>query len=320
MVMRRRNRRGQTPPITRPDQHPDRRDGRLPRAGAGVSRPGGQGGSGGGGGGGTGGGGGGNGGGGNGSLQGLLAMISNPMQTARNDIRALYNPQFSGLRSDYRTYSNQMGALYDILGRELERTGRRSDRQYGNINDAYSEGVQGILGGLEQTTAPDQAAFLNSLGAMALSGSRDLGTMASNEARYNASMGRQADIESMILQRNASGALRDAMGELREQRGLDFRQLLDQRRAEAFDRLMALKQFGLNRQLTQAQIEQMRKNAQLAASGGQAWGGFVSGLAGDILGGQGGGGGGGGTTTTGGYSAADLYRPPLPDSWFDRYR
>lgn len=217
-------------------------------------------------------GGGGNGGGGNGkgkkggknqsiknlSLQELFSLgmnLAHPLQQTRHDIQTIYGPQVRGLKNDYQNYANQMGALYSVLGNQLADTGASADNNYQKVNNDYTQGTQDILGSLAQTTAPDQAAFLNVLGNQALAGSKDLAQTATNEQRYNASMGQQAGMENTILQRNAAGSLNDALESLRKQRASDFQSQLDQNRQTAFERMLALKQY----QLQAAQSASMMK-------------------------------------------------------------
>ena len=210
----------------------------------------------GGGGGGHNGGGGGHGGGGGGgkgpagmSIRDLYQLgmnLAHPLQQARHDVAAIYQPQIHGLKTDYSNYANQMGALYSVLGNQLADTGKSADNNYQNVNQDYTKGTQDILGALGQTTAPDQAAFLKVLGSQALAGSKDLAQSATNEARYNASMGQQAGMENTILQRNAASSLNQGLEQLRTQRGNDLKTQLDQIRSDAFNRLLALKQYQLN--------------------------------------------------------------------------
>jgi len=218
------------------------------------------------------------------SIRDLFDMglnLSNPRQQARIDTRLLYQPQIHGLKRDYKTYANQTGALYDILQRQLGEAGAPALGNYQNINDAYTKGTQGIIDSLGQTTAPDQAAFLNTLGAQALAGSDQMKTMAANEQRYGASMGREAGLENMVLQRNAAGDLKDAMGQLRTSRATDFRDRLDQLRQTAFERMLALKEFQLRSAAVGSQLK-----------GDKATRDFYSQLFGQDFNGNGGGGGG----------------------------
>lgn len=231
------------------------------------------------------------------SLQDLFSIgmnLAHPMQQTKHDISTIYGPQVRGLKHDYSNYSNQMGALYTVLGNQLGDIGAGADNNYQRVNSDYTKGTQDILGSLGQTTAPDQQAFLNVLGNQALAGSKDLAQQATNEQRYNASMGDQASLENTILQRNASGDLNAALESLRKQRASDFKSTLDQNRQTAFERMLALKQY----QLQAAQVAQQGKGDKwtrqfFADQFGNALG--SSGNGGHHHGGHGQGGGGGNT-------------------------
>ena len=203
------------------------------------------------GGGGGGGGGGGNGGrggrgGGVGSLLNIAGQLSHPLRQARRDMRSIYNPQIRGLKQDYNRYSNQMGALYDILGRRLGEVGEPAAANIAQVQGDYTSGVGGILDMIgSKIQTPEQAAFLNTLGAQSIAGADALGTQGANEQRLNASFGRQAALESNTLQRNAAYDLREGLSSLRDQRRMDTRSRLDELRAQAFERMLAIKEYQL---------------------------------------------------------------------------
>lgn len=296
-----------TKPIRRDPRDPVRGPNpvRGPRDGGGGG--GGQGGGGGNGGGGGGGGGngggrGGRGGRGGGGIGGLniqelfnLGMnLSHPNRQARRDINLMYRPQIRGLKQDYNRYSNQMGALYDILGNKLKEAGDPAAANIGQIQGDYSQGVEGIIGALgNQIQTPEQMAFLNTLGTQATAGAEGLATQGANEQRLNASFQRQGALESNALQRQAAFDLREGLSSLRDQRRLDMRSRLDELRATAFERMLALKEY----QLRAAAAADARNSNDFLAD-------FAGGLAGLGLGGSGGGGpnngGGGGGGQQGG--------------------
>lgn len=172
----------------------------------------------------------------------------------RPELREIRNAK-RGLKRDYRGYANQMGGLYGILGRELGGIGGQMSGEFDEVQGDYTQGVESIMSALGQTTAPDQAGFLNTLGSFALAGQNDLSTDASREVAWNASNQRQGGLESMVLQRNIRGDLQEGLDDLRtarrdviHDRGPMLMQRMDQLREQQFARSMALKELALRRQ------------------------------------------------------------------------
>ena len=239
--------------------------------------------------------------------------FTSPRRQARRDVMLALRPQLretkrqgTQVRREYDKYAGQMGGLYGLLDTQLADIGGDMGGQFDAIQDRYSGGVADIMGALGQSAAPDQAAFLNTLGSFALAGQNTLGTDMARESAYNASTRRQGGLESMVLGRNIRSDLQDALDMLRDERrdimrdrGPMVMQRMDTLRQQAFDRSMALKELALRR-------------AAVASANGDdaAMGRFLADYAGNALknsgpGGpkrkgsrkrrRGGGGGGGGT-------------------------
>lgn len=171
----------------------------------------------------------------------------------RPQLRELRN-QRRGAKRDYRDFNQQMKGLYGALSAEFQDIGNDLGGQFGDIQGDYSGGIADIMGGLAQTTAPDQAGFLNTLGTFALAGQNELSSDQSREAAYNASVRRQGGIEGMQVRRDASGDLRDILDDLRlarrdvmRDRGPLVLSRLDQLRQQQFDKRMALADLALRR-------------------------------------------------------------------------
>lgn len=147
-----------------------------------------------------------------------------------------------------------MKGLYGALGNELEDIGGDLGGDFGGIQSGYSQGISGIMGDLEPTTAPDQAGFLNTLGTFALAGQNQLSDEQSREAAYNASTRRQGAIEGTHVRRNARADLQDILNDLRMARQDVFRDRgplvasrLDQLQDRSFDERMALAELALRK-------------------------------------------------------------------------
>lgn len=191
----------------------------------------------------------------------------------RPQLRELRN-QRRGAKRDYRDFNQQMKGLYGALSAEFQDIGNDLGGQFGDIQGDYSGGIADIMGGLAQTTAPDQAGFLNTLGTFALAGQNELASDQSREAAYNASVRRQGGIEGMQVRRDASGDLRDILDDIRlarrdvmRDRGPLVLSRLDQLRQQQFDKRMALADLALRRRAL-AEAGGMGENWQGAFIGG----------------------------------------------------
>lgn len=202
-------------------------------------------------------------------------------QRAVRDVGLVVRPQLRDLRRerrtarrDYRDYNAQMRNLYGELAAEFEDIGGDLGGEFADIQGDYSGGVADIMGALQQTTAPDQAGFLNTLGTFALAGQNELSSDQSREAAYNASVRRQGGIEGMQVRRNARAELQDQLNDIRfarrgimADRGPLVMSRLDQLRAQQFDQRMALADLAL------------RRKAANQLGGGENWqAGFISGF------------------------------------------
>ena len=254
------------------------------------------------------------------SVEGVVAKkkgggggFTSPRKQARRDVMLALRPQLretkrqgKDVRREYDKYAGQMGGLYGLLDTQLADIGGDMGSQFTANQDRYSGGVADIMAAIGQSTAPDQGAFLNTLGSFALAGQNTLGTDAARETAYNASTRRQGGLESMVLGRNIRSDLQDALDQLRDERrdimrdrGPMVMQRMDTLRQQQFDRQMALKELALRR-------------AAVASANGDdaAMGAFLQDYAKNALGNSGGrggrrrnrrrrgGGGGGGTGGT----------------------
>ncbi|HET9672694.1 MAG TPA: hypothetical protein VFQ40_07580 [Actinomycetota bacterium] len=181
--------------------------------------------------------------------------------------------QRRGATRDYRNFSNQMGFLYDELGQELGDIGADTQGAFGGIQEGYTEGIEGIIGALGASSAPDQAAFLNSLGAQAIGGQQLLSNQQGRESAWNASTRRQGGIEGMQVRRNARADLQDVLDDLRlarrdvlGDRGAMVASRLDQLRDRRFDEWLARQELGL-----------ARRRLNMEGESSSAFGDFIAG-------------------------------------------
>jgi hypothetical protein len=185
--------------------------------------------------------------------------FGNPRKQAQRDVRMFIRPQLNQIGRarqsagrDYERYDNRIQNLYDIVGKNLAGIGSDMAGIYGNISGDYTSGSADILGALGQSTAPDQQAYLNSLGSQALAGQRMIGTMGNVALNTNQSYREQGELERLVAARNAAGELRDLQDDYRQQK-LDvlgqrpdlLRQRLDELRQLAWERWMAEREWRL---------------------------------------------------------------------------
>lgn len=236
--------------------------------------------------------------------------IGRPNQQARRDIDLMLDPQYRAIdaagkeaKDTFGEYDSKAQGLYQALNHELTQMGNQMPGDFAPIQENYTGGVQDILAALGQSSAPDQQGFLGLLGSQALAGQNELTSNQNRQMQLNQGTTQAGNVEGLTLRRNIAGDLNDTLGQLRDKRlAVDetrpelFKQRADELRQLAFERMMAMKEYGLRNAAVQGQnksnkaMQQWLQNQLGDLNGGGGGGG----------GGNGGGGGGGGNGGPGG--------------------